>query len=147
MSVQPQQDALYKEGRLDLACQSYKQGNFQSVLGAATSFDIPNTTLRRPLRGIQPKRGSIAKNRLLTPTEEETLESWILSMDQRGMPLRLAAVRQMAGLLLAQRDLSRTVGKNWAVTFVDCHNSLKTKYNRKYDYQRAKSTQCNKPPS
>jgi len=44
----------------------------------------------------------------------------------------------MAGLLAAQHGSSVTVGKNWATKFITRHERLKSKYNRKYDYQRAK---------
>ncbi|KAM6508252.1 hypothetical protein FALCPG4_18988 [Fusarium falciforme] len=43
----------------------------------------------------------------------------------------------MANLLLADRDAS-PVGKRWASNFVKRHKELKTRFFRKYDYQRAK---------
>jgi hypothetical protein len=73
MVAPPRQEALYQEGRLNLACQAYKQGEFQTPYAAAKAFDVPLKKLQRRLAGIQPRLGSIAKNRLLTPTEEETL--------------------------------------------------------------------------
>jgi RecB family endonuclease NucS len=45
-------------------------------------------------------------------------------------------VEEMANLLLASRD-GKPVGKHWARRFVDAQPSLKTKFNRPYDYQRA----------
>jgi maltose-binding protein MalE len=47
----------------------------------------------------------------------------------------------MANRLLAERD-ARRVGVNWASTFVKRHPELTTRFNRKYDYQRA---QCKNP--
>jgi hypothetical protein len=44
----------------------------------------------------------------------------------------------MAGLLATQHGHSATVGKNWATKFIARHETLRSKYNRKYDYQRAK---------
>jgi hypothetical protein len=142
MAAPTQQEALYQEGRLTLAEQSYKQGKSRSVKAASESYDVPRTTLRERMKGIEPKRGSIAKNRLLTPTEEETLVQWILSMDRRGMPPRIAALRQMAGLLLSQRGQTASVGENWPRKFINRQDAIKSKYNRKYDYQRA---QCEDP--
>jgi hypothetical protein len=46
-------------------------------------------------------------------------------------------VEEMASRLLADRDAS-PVGKNWASNFVKRQQELKTRFNRKYDYQRAK---------
>jgi hypothetical protein len=48
----------------------------------------------------------------------------------------------MASLLVAQHKKSTTVGKIWVRNFISRHNTLKSKYNRKYDYQRA---QCEDP--
>ncbi|KAI8648297.1 HTH CENPB-type domain-containing protein [Fusarium sp. Ph1] len=43
----------------------------------------------------------------------------------------------MANRLLTDRDAS-PVGKRWASNFVKRHPDLKTRFFRKYDYQRAK---------
>jgi hypothetical protein len=53
------------------------------------------------------------------------------------MPLTLSAVEDMANLLLQQRGSERTVGKNWTYKFINRTKALKSKYNRKYDYQQA----------
>ena len=98
---------------------------------------MPRTTARRRIAGITSKRGSIAPNRRLTPAQEETLKQRILSMDQRGMPPRNSTVRQMASLLATQRGL-QPVGERWVYDFVKRHDDLQSKWNRKYDYQRAK---------
>ena len=82
-------------------------------------------------------------NRKLTTSEESALVQWILSIDERGLPPRYDTVEQMANLLLEKRSaLSQgnpeTVSKHWAYNFVRRQTALKSKYNRKYDYQRAK---------
>ncbi len=62
-------------------------------------------------------------------------------MDRRGTPPRIAIVREMTRLLVAQRFKSTTlppVGQNWVRKFIDRHDTINSKYNRKYDYQRAK---------
>src|SRR5258706_9393106 len=112
-----QQEALYEEGRLDLARQAYKQGQFETSTTAALAYDIRPKKLKRRLDGIQPRRGSRATNRLLTPTENETLVQWILLMDRHGMPPRPQAVEQIATLLLCQHHGAATMGKNWASRF------------------------------
>ena len=73
-------------------------------------------TVKRRVSGIIPKRGSAALNRRLTLVQEESLKQWILSMDQRGMPPRIATVRQMANILVAQHTRStalKPIGQNW----------------------------------
>jgi len=61
-------------------------------------------------------------------------------MDQRGLAPRPESVRQMADLLLQKRGPNSTtkVGGKWVYNFVQRHQALQTRYNRKYDYQRAK---------
>jgi hypothetical protein len=43
----------------------------------------------------------------------------------------------MADLLLTERNAS-PVGKNWATNFINRRPEIKSKFNRKYNYQRAK---------
>ena len=129
-----------KEGRIALAMQALKQSHISNIHAAAQMYDISNSTLRRRVKGIDARRDSIPVNRKLTTTEELTLTEWILSMDQRGLPLRTQSIRQMANLLLQKRsrDNTLTVGQRWVYNFVRRNDSLQSKYNRKYDYQRAK---------
>ena len=124
-------------GRLELAIQAVKTGQITSVRKAAQSYDIPRSTLQTRLHGT--KQCSIANRtkRKLTETEEETLLQWILTMDQRGAPLRPSTVQDMANLLLANRDASKpppTVGINWIYNFVRRYPILKTRFSRKYDH-------------
>ena len=62
-------------------------------------------------------------------------------MDERGMLSRIAAVQEMADLLVAQHKKSKPVqpiNQHWVRGLINRHDTLKSKYNRKYDYQRAK---------
>jgi hypothetical protein len=141
MATPQRQAAIQKEGRIELALQAYQQGQFSTPIAAAKAYDVTRSTLQRRINGIPSRLGSISKKRLLTSTEEESLVQWILSMDRRGMPPRIAIVRKMASLLVTQRFKSTTplpTGQNWVRKFIDRHDTLKSKYNRKYDYQRAK---------
>ena len=122
MATPQKQAAIQKEGRLELAVRDYQQGKFQTPTAAAKAYDITRSTLQRRSNGVRSRLGSISKNRLLTPTEEETLVQWILSMDRRGMPPQIATVREMACLLITQRFQSTTpppVGQNWVRRFVN----------------------------
>jgi hypothetical protein len=108
MATPQSQAALHREGRLELAIQAYRKGEVRSYAEAAATYDVALNTLRRRLHGIPPKRGSTAKNRLLTSTEEESLVQWILSLDRCSMPPKIASVRDMARLLLTERGRSNT---------------------------------------
>jgi len=81
MATPQQQEAIYQEGRIALAIQAYKLGQFQTPTAAAKSYDVPLTTLRDRLKGKQLKHSLIAKNRLLIPIMEESLVQWILLRD------------------------------------------------------------------
>ena len=137
MATPQQQNPQFQEGRLLLSINAYKQGQFPSFWKATSTYDVARTTAQRRVKGIQLKCGSITLNCRLTATQEESLKQWILSMDRRGMPPRVAIVRQMAGLLAAQRTGPATIqpiGEKWAYNFVKRHNNLQAKFNRKYDY-------------
>ena len=73
MATPKRQIALYKEGRLELAVQAYKQGRFSSYTAAAKAYDVPRSTLQQRINGIQSKLNFTAINRLLTLIEEDSL--------------------------------------------------------------------------
>ena len=81
MPTPQQQEALFKEGRIDLAIQAHKQGQFRSFRAATIMYNMPRSTARLHIKGIKPKRNFIAPNRHLTLVQEESLKQWILLMD------------------------------------------------------------------
>src|SRR5450432_3835371 len=134
-------ESVQREGRIALAIEALKQGYFNSLLGAAKAYDVPESSLRYRMKGKLARRDQRPPNCKLTAIEESTLVQWILSMDERGLAPRPESVRQMANLLLEKRSNSSPnsqVGRNWVYNFVRRHQALQTRYNRKYDYQRAK---------
>jgi hypothetical protein len=60
----------------------------------------------------------------------------ILNLNARGFLPQLAAVKDIADSLLAERHCD-PVRQNWAATFVKRRPKLKVKFNRKYNYKRA----------
>ena len=125
-----------KEGQLLLALQAYQKGQIKSIRKAALAYNVPHSTLIDRVAGVACV-SSRANSHKLTPTEEQVLIQWILSMDSRGYPPQVSAVRNVAQLLLQKR-----VGKYWPARFVKRHPTLRSQFNRKYDYQRA---QCEDP--
>ncbi len=130
-----------QEGRILLAIQAIKLGQFQSVRAAAASYDVSHITLHRRIHGMASRRDTTPNSRKLTPAEELAIIQYILDLDSRGFPPRPQAVQEMADLLLAERD-APPVGKNWTSNFITRRTEIKTKFNRKYDYKRA---QCEDP--
>jgi len=91
---------------------------------------------------VPTKRAFPPKNRKLTELEESTLKQWILAMVERGLPIEIDSIRSMANLLLSKRAsvdevLVIVVGQKWVYNYIKRHNTLQSKYIRKYDYQRA----------
>jgi|SRR5450432_1981325 len=105
MSPPNQASFSNKEGRILLAIQAVKQGQFQSIRAATTSYDIPRTTLRRRINGMTSRRDSIPNSRKLTPKEELAIIQYILDLDSYRFPPRPQAVQEMADLLLTERDV------------------------------------------
>jgi hypothetical protein len=130
-----------QEGKILLAIQAIQKSRKNDakplkVAAAARIFNISRTTLQRRMNSQLSHEESRVDKHKLDPIEEQTLIRYIIDQDVRGFPLRLSGVEDMANLLLASRD-SKPVGKHWARRFVDMQPSLKTKFNRPYDYQRA----------
>ncbi len=142
---------LQHENRIQLAVEALKSGQIPSIRKAAAAFDVPFSTLKGRLQGRIPRQESQATHRKLSPTEEAALIQWIESMDDRGMSPTVGYIRQMADLLIRERggsallDMSvtptpapdATVGENWVRRLLDRQPRLKSRYSRKYDYQRA----------
>ena len=131
---------VHQEGRITLAIEALNQGHCKSVRAAAELFDVPRSTLQYRINKHPARRDTRPASCKLTETEESTLVQWILSMDERGLPPSSDIVRQMANLLLQKRSQNQrdTVGRLWVYNFVRRQEVLKSRYNRKYDYQRAK---------
>lgn len=137
---QTARNSIEQEGRILLAIEAIKNKEIQSVHEAAYRFQVPRTTLRDRVNGRQNRSEKRANGHKLTQVEEDSLKQWILSMDTRGVAPRPATVREMANLLLARRGSTsiQTVGENWVTKFVKRHTELKSRFSRRYDYQRAK---------
>jgi hypothetical protein len=75
----------------------------------------------------------------MTQIEEELLQQRILSLDLRGAAPTQAHVREMANILLTKRGSTpiQTVGEKWVYNFIQRHPELRSRFSRRYDYQRA----------
>jgi hypothetical protein len=127
------------EGRIALAIQALSSGYCKSLRAAAAAYDVPYTTLYERHSGIRSRRETRSAACKLTLTEEEVLLQRILDLDAQGFPPQVAIVRDIAYIILSNRSQqpAPTIGKNWVTNFVKRQPLLRTKYNRKYDYQRA----------
>jgi len=133
------QKSANQEGKVLLALDDIKNGRIKSIRAAAKLYDIPHTTLADRAKGVLARVDYRPTGHKLTQLEEDSLTEWILSMDSRGAAPRPATVGDMANILLAARgnNPSPTVGKNWPSNFIKRRDELRTRFSRRYNYQRA----------
>ena len=125
------------EARVILALQALQSNENLSIRAAAKIYNVPATTIRRRRDGYTARRDSIPNSKKLTHSEEEAIVRYIIELCARSFPPRLRGVEDMANQLLRVRD-APPVGKLWAHNFVKRQPELRTRYTRRYDYQRAK---------
>ena len=137
LPIQPCMPQNYDESQVILALQALENDPKLSLRAAARIFSVDPMKLSRRRRGKESRRDIPANLRKLTDLEESVIVQYILDLDSQGFPPRLSGVEDMANRLLAERDAGR-VGALWAHRFVKRQPRLTTRFNRKYDYQRAK---------
>ncbi|EED21956.1 transposon, putative [Talaromyces stipitatus ATCC 10500] len=125
------------EGKIQLAISDLKNGRISNIREATRIYDIPRTTLRDRLKGIEYKGEKRANHHKLTQSEEDSLVKWVLDLDRRGLPPRHSLVREMVNYLLQQHGKSQ-VGKNWVTNLIKRRPEIDSKFARKYNYERAK---------
>jgi hypothetical protein len=122
-----------------LAFDDIKNDRIKSLREAAKLYDLPVITLHARAHGRISRGDTRLNGYKLTQLEEDSLTQWILSMDSRGAAPRPSTVREMANILLVARGTNPllTVGVNWALAFVKRRDELRTRFSKRYDYQRA----------
>jgi hypothetical protein len=124
------------EADISLAISALNKNQIQTERRAADTFDVSRATLHRRRDGKPARRDCQPNSKKLTQQEEKVIVQYILDLDLRGFAPTYAAVRDMADRLLAARGAGQ-VGVHWARNFVKRTDSLKTRFNRAYDRQRA----------
>jgi hypothetical protein len=125
------------EARIILALQALKNDQTLSLRAAAKIYKVSPATLMRRRAGKPARRDTTPNLRRLTDSEEEAIVQYILGLIARAFPPRLRGVEDMANRLLRERD-APPVGKLWAHNFVKRKEKIRTRWSRRYDYQRAK---------
>ena len=133
-------NSFEQEGRILLAISAIKNDEICNIREAARLYNVPRTTLQRRLNGHGFRAEQRANSHKLTQNEEESIVQWTLSLDRRGAAPRPAHVREMADILLSKRGYTTTitVGDKWVYNFIKRHDQLKSRFSRRYNYQRAK---------
>jgi len=112
-----------KEGRMAFAIDLYQLGYFTSIREAVVIYKVSCTTLQARLQGYTSQQEKRSTNLKLIDTEEFTLVDWILSIDEQGLLLYIASIRDIANLLLQKRtDIDASsiyyIGIQWPYNFV-----------------------------
>jgi alkylated DNA nucleotide flippase Atl1 len=133
------QKSANQEGRILLALDDIKNGRIKSIRAAAKLYGLPRSTLGDRAQGVIARVDTRANSHKLTQLEEDSLVEWIFSIDTRGAAPRRATVREIADILLVARGITPppTVGINWVSNFIKRRDKLRTRFSRRYDYQRA----------
>lgn len=126
-----------KECQIILALQALQNDKNLSERAAAKIYGVDRRTLGRRRAGKPARHDTTPKSRKLTKLEEEAIVQYVLELDARSFPPRLSGVEDMANHLLRIRD-APPVGQLWAHRFVKRQPALRTRWSRRYDYQRAK---------
>lgn len=93
-----------KENRINLAIQAIQRDKKLSRRCAAQIYNVPESTLCDRINGKTPKAEVHPKAHRLTITKEEAIVKYVLDLDMRELPSRLAGIEDMANLLLSRRD-------------------------------------------
>lgn len=132
MPTNARRESTEKEGRVLIAVDAYKRRQFKSIRAAAAAFDVYQSTVSNRLKGTPARVDTPANGRKLDVLDENLLKEWIISADERGLAPQFKIVRRMAAIL-AQKD----IGVNWVKRFINRHEDIRSKYTKRYDYQRA----------
>ena len=102
---------LSNEADIFLAISAINQNQILSKRRAATIFKVCRRTIDRRRAGIAARRDCEPNSKKLTKLEEEVITRHILNLDSRGFSPTLAAVRDMADKLLAERGADKVSEK------------------------------------
>jgi hypothetical protein len=127
------------EGRVALALQAYNTHQSPSLRTAATTYDVPYTTLYRRHTGVLSRADTTANSRKFTDNEEQILLRKILQLSADGFPPQHVIVEEIANTILDTKNPAspQKVGTKWVANFVKRYPELSSVYNRKFNIQRA----------
>ncbi|KAL2885614.1 hypothetical protein HOO65_070076 [Ceratocystis lukuohia] len=100
-------------------------------------YKVPPSTFYDRYHGKPSRSDIVPKSRKISDLEEEVIVEYIIDLGSRGFPPQIRGLEEMANRLLAGRD-APPVSKHWASNFIKRQPDLKTCFNRRYDYERAK---------
>lgn len=116
--------APYTDDHIDKAISEHQHG--ASIRKAAEAWGVPESTLRRRLKGGLTRTTAHAFEQRLSPQQETHLSSWIQVQEALGYAPTHANVRALASRILRQGGDHEKLGNNWMEGFLS-RNPVKTK--------------------
>ena len=126
--------AKYTENDLQNALSDIQNG--MAVAKAAKVWSVPRTTLRRRLRGAQPRKVAKEHRQRLSAIQEEHLARWIRVQGTIGCPPTHATIRFIASRILVNDGDLQPLGKNWMEGFLRRNPSIRTIPGKKIESAR-----------
>ena len=128
---------ITQESKIILAIEAIRTSKKLSRRKAAKLYEVPFSTLNDRMNGHLPLLERRPANIKLSKLEEEVIIRNILDMDSRGFAPRLAGVEDMANYhpRIARRETRRQASR--PIDLYNDNQTLKTRFNRVYDFQRA----------
>ncbi|VBB84438.1 Putative protein of unknown function [Podospora comata] len=126
-----------KKARILLALEALQKDEKLSLRATAKLYNVPPMTLSNRRAGRPARRDTTPNSKKLTQSEEDAIIQYVIELCGRAFPPRLRGVEDMANQLLRVRD-APPVGKLSAHNFVKRQPQFRTRFTRRYDYQRAK---------
>lgn len=136
----------YNEEDIQAAITAYKRGDYASISRTSRTFDIPLTTLRNRIRKVTSQNSGNIKQQILSPIEEETLESWIYRAAKLGTPISLRLLIILAEEIQENRtgisaeSTFTPIARKWTERFRARHPQIKTCFTRPIDASRLEGT-------
>ena len=124
-----------KEANIQLTIQAKHRSPKLSWEKLGRIYSCYFNTIKRRYHGAKPPYVINIAKRNLTQFEEDIIAKRVINLDSCAFPPRMRYVEKMANILLRARNTS-PIGKNWASSFIRRRPDLRTRLNRRIDYQR-----------
>ena len=131
--VKPCRDNNKREESIRLAKQDFINGIEPSIRSAARTYDVPYTTLRDRLHGLQTRTEAHQELQLLSVQEEKAIVRFCETLDDWGHPVTIKILKQFAQSLLPEQQ---RLGKHWTGRFLKRNPAITAKSSHRLDKQR-----------
>ncbi len=107
-----------------------------SIRAVEKKYGVSKSTLLRRLDGGVSRRIARNAQQLLTIEQEQSLITWILTLESEGHAPTHGTVREMASQIARISGGPQTLGKRWIQRFFARNSELHSKLGKKIDHQR-----------